>query len=329
MPADSDRHGQTGDVGGILFNVDRQRRRIPAEALRPDSRRIDRAQALLLHIGIIRIGVRPLDVPAERLLGQQRAKLKIAANTDAQNHRRAGIAAGLARGLCHKIDDVLLRSRRQEHFNHAHVFTAEAFWRNRDAQLVPRNNAHMQHGRRIVPRVSAADRIPNHRTTQQSVHISAAHALVHGILQRAAGEVHLLAELNKNNRHARILTDRNLKLVRSLEVFAQVAENSFGKRSGFGAAGAFQPLTQRFWQNPIGLDAKPRHSPGNQRSLHITHDRYRSFQKMLSCRKAEKKARQNLHSAAASAHPISADRCRCRFRCLGGNILPAWLRSRA
>ena len=85
MTADVDRRGQSRNVCGCSFNVDRERGGIPAEALRTDTQSVNTFQKLFFHIRIKRVGIAFGNGAAKRLFGEICAVFKIPAEAHADN----------------------------------------------------------------------------------------------------------------------------------------------------------------------------------------------------------------------------------------------------
>ena len=79
MTAHIDRDRQPRDMGGIGLDRHAKRCRNPAEALRADVQFVDEPESVPFHLGVIGIGMRPVERPAERPLRQTGAELKISA----------------------------------------------------------------------------------------------------------------------------------------------------------------------------------------------------------------------------------------------------------
>ena len=90
---------ESGNVRGIRFDRHVQRGRIPAEPLRSDAQRIYCVQQLTFQRRILRIGMRFIKRAAQGFFGKQGAQFKIAADTDAEYDRRAGIGTRFPHSL--------------------------------------------------------------------------------------------------------------------------------------------------------------------------------------------------------------------------------------
>src|SRR5262245_42412704 len=93
MALDRDGNGQRGDVAGMGQDVDAERGRVAAVALRADAQAVGARQQLLLERLDGRVGVRRANLAEERLLREQRRLLEGAADPDAQDQRGAGVGA--------------------------------------------------------------------------------------------------------------------------------------------------------------------------------------------------------------------------------------------
>ena len=223
ITADVYRNRKAGDMGGVFLNIEAERRGFPAEALRADPRFIDRAEHILLEPGINRVGVWLVDGPADGLFGEQGAVFKIAADANADDHGRAGVAPGLPDDVHHRLDQVFARGGGGEHLQLAHVFAAEAFGRHRDFYRIARHQAGMDDGRRIIPAVDPFERVGNHRAPQEPFGIAAPNAFVYSIFTRASRDNGLLADLRKHHRHAGILADGDIELLRRRVIADHIA----------------------------------------------------------------------------------------------------------
>src|SRR5438105_864504 len=89
------------DVRGGGLDVHRERGGVAAQALRTDAEHVDRLRELLLELRAFRVGAVRAERPRRSDLGEVHAKVRGAADTHADDGRRAGLAAGLE----HAIDD--------------------------------------------------------------------------------------------------------------------------------------------------------------------------------------------------------------------------------
>ena len=258
----------------VGLDIHGQRGHIAAKALRADVQPVDRAEHILLEPAVKRVGVRLIQRAAQRLFGQLRTQLEIAADPDAQHDGRTGIASREADGLRDKIDHLLRPGRRGHHVQAAHVLAAKALGAGGQRHTVAGNNAGVQHGRGIILRIHAAQRIADHGAAEQALHIAAAHALVHSVLKRATGEVHLLPDLRKHNRHAGILADGQVQPPRGVQIFTQILQNRFSQRIALLLHRAADTALQIAGQLAVRLNkhlAQPVADQGNGNLSHTSH----------------------------------------------------------
>ena len=97
-----------------------------AESLRADTGCVDLIENLLLHLGVQRIGVVPIDRTQQRTLGEICRLIARAAQTDADNDRRARVGTRMDARIRDKIHDLRLGSGRREHLHLGHILRAEA-----------------------------------------------------------------------------------------------------------------------------------------------------------------------------------------------------------
>ena len=140
-------------------NVDCQRRRPAAEALRADAERVDAFQKLLLQCPVKRVFVRRIQLAQERLLCQQRRFVERAADPHAHHDGRARVRASVLHGLQNEALDALQPVGRAEHGDPAHVFAAEALGSDGDFDLFAGDKVKIEHGRGIIARVDAVKRV--------------------------------------------------------------------------------------------------------------------------------------------------------------------------
>src|SRR6185503_5639266 len=95
------RHRVHGDVRGGGLDVHREGGRVAAQALRPDAEQVDRLAERGLELRALRILAARAERSRRRHLGQVHAQVGGAAYADADDGRRAGLAAGLQ----HAVDD--------------------------------------------------------------------------------------------------------------------------------------------------------------------------------------------------------------------------------
>lgn len=201
-----DRHRKTGDVGGKHLDMNGQGGDPPPVAHRSDPQIIDAFEYLGFQFDDLRIRVRITHPAQKGLLRQQHAFFRRPPYADTNDNGRTGIGACLIDTLHDKIDDARSPLGRWHHGDSTHVLTAESFGERRNFQLLARHNGGMDDRRRIVLRVdSRGKRSVHNRFAQVSLGIRATRPLLNCLVQITTDNMHVLAQLQKNNRHARIL----------------------------------------------------------------------------------------------------------------------------
>ena len=211
--------------------------RVAAEALRTYACfPVDAVKNFSFHLGIKFIGIFLRNAPAKSLFGKESTLLKVAADAYAENDGRTGIAACGFHTVKNIFYDILPAPRRRHHFKTAHIFAAEAFRSNGDFHALAVNNIRVNNGRRVVLCVHPSERIGHNRTAQIAVHITVMDSPVDRIIKTAADKMHVLTYFKKDDRHTRILTDRNIQLLRRIKICLDITEHALGKRISLTAS---------------------------------------------------------------------------------------------
>ena len=197
------------------------------------------------------------DVAEQRLLGEQRDLLDGAADADADDHRRARVGAGAADGLDDGVDHARPALRRLEHVERAHVLGAAALGHHREADLVARHDARVDDGRRVVLRVPpGVARLFGDGLAQVAVAVALPHALVDGLLEVAAGEVHVLPHLGEDHREAGVLADRHAVGGGDVGVLDQLRQHLAADRRLLGLLPRDERVVDVHRQVVVGGDAQ-------------------------------------------------------------------------
>ena len=191
-----------------------------AQALGANACCIHQLKQFILQGGIVGIAVVLTQRHHQGTLGQQGNTFKVAADADAQHHGRAGIGSCFLHRFQHKVFHAFHPLGRGQHGQAAHVFTAEAFGCYRQGHLIPRHKPGVNNSRGVVPGIDPAQRIPHHALAQQAVGVPGMHAGIDRLL-KVAVNVHILTNIRKHHRHARILTDGHLGVSGDLLIFLQ------------------------------------------------------------------------------------------------------------
>lgn len=164
MAANIDRNRQACNVGRPSLHIHSESRRFAAKALRADVQPVDAFEQLLLQLRVKRLWVPLGNRAAKRLFRQQGAALKIAADPDADHHRRAGVAARHSYCVNNKIYNACPSGGWGQHLQAAHVFTAKALGRDGQRYFFTRYDARVQHGGVLSPVLMRSSGSP---TTEQ------------------------------------------------------------------------------------------------------------------------------------------------------------------
>src|SRR5450759_2509349 len=223
-------HRHAGDVARHLLDEHVESRGRAAEALRPDAERVD--------------------------LGEHRDHVDGAAYADADDHRRARVGAGPADRVDDRLDHAVPSLRGLEHVEAAHVLGAAALGHHREPYLVAGDDAGVQDGRRVVLGVATGVRgLFGDRLAQVAVAVALPHALVDGVVERAADEVHVLPHLGEDHREARVLADGHAVGGGDVGVLDELAEDLLADRALLGLPGLHEGVVDVFGQIVVGRDA--------------------------------------------------------------------------
>src|SRR5512147_2963297 len=216
--------GQARDVAGKAFHMHGHGRHFAPEALGADARLVHGLEQHLLERGEFQPRIRASDRPEERLLRDERRFLEIAADTDADHHRRTGVRPRFPHALEYEVPDPLDALRRPQHADRAHVLAPRALGHERNLQLVSRHQLGIDDGRGIVAGVLSRKRIDD-GLSEVAFAVSLADAFVDGVHDEAVLDPQILADLDEENRDARVLADRNALLPGDTRVFLEESDD--------------------------------------------------------------------------------------------------------
>ena len=128
----------------------------------------------------------------------------------------------------------------------------------------------MDHSGGIIARVFTGERIAD-RLTQVAILIAAAHALMDGGLQIAAGQARLLAQFYPYDGHAGILADGQVFTPGELGIFDQLPQQRAAQRLGLLLARPLQGGHGVRRQRAAGVDTQLAHLIGNLLCSYRTH----------------------------------------------------------
>jgi len=224
VDVDCTRH--TRDMSGESFDIETDSGGLAAEALGTDAELIDLLEHFTLKICVVRIGVGGVDGSHDSLLCKESCLIECAADSDADYDGRTGIGTCGLNCLNDEVLDTLETCRGLEHTDSRHVLAAEALGAYCDLEVLAGNDLSVDHCGSVVAGVAAANGVCNYRLTKVAVGITAAYALVDGIGKVAAYDMYVLTDLKEYASHAGILTDRNVLVIRDLEVLDNVIKNT-------------------------------------------------------------------------------------------------------
>src|SRR5437773_10074162 len=116
-----DRNGVQGHVRVRVLDVTLQDRHVSAESHRPDACLVEQLVQLFLELRHVRIGVARPDRARDRFLGEIHRVVRAAADADADDAGRTGLAAGSDDRLEHELLHALHAVGGNAHLQEAHV----------------------------------------------------------------------------------------------------------------------------------------------------------------------------------------------------------------
>ena len=130
----------------------------------------------------------------------------------------------------------------------------------------------MDDGRGVVAGVLALEQGLGHTGLAQiAVHIAAAHAFVDGGFKIAARDVHVLPHLGKDDRHASILTNRDIQLLGGGDIILDSLHYAAGQ-AAFLARGALGYAALKLLRQAlIGADTKLCDRLLDERNIDLSH----------------------------------------------------------
>ena len=145
-----------------------------------------------------------------RLLRQECRRLEGPADTHADHDRGTRVRASPVHGLDHDRADAGDAIGRHEHPQRAHVLRAKALRRDRHTHSVAGHEIDVNHAGCVAAAcdLQTPRRVAGHRPAQISGARALTNRLVHRLVQRATHEVHVLPDLEHDDRDAAVLADR-------------------------------------------------------------------------------------------------------------------------
>ena len=148
-------------------------------------------------------------------------------------------------GLLHTLYPI----GRNQHLDARLVLAAEPLRRNRDVQLVSRNDFRIDDARRIVLRIHAVEqRLRHDGLAKVSLRIALRDAFIDSILQIPTRDMKILPDLQEHDGHARILAIRTILRTGDLRIPDDLVEHVLPDRRFFCLTPPFQPFIDILWQ---------------------------------------------------------------------------------
>src|SRR5262245_59804585 len=268
---DGHRHRQGRDVTGKGGDVDPQRRRVAAVALRADAQAVGALEQLLLQRVEEGVGVGRADLPQEGLLREEGGLLERPAHADPQDQRRAGVGARHLHALDDEVLHTLEAGRRRQHGVLRAVLTAPALGHDGELQIRAGRHLHVDHGRGVVAGVHAVEWRLHHRRAQETLRVALAHALVDRVIEAAARDVHVLAQLDEADGHARVLAVGDALGPGDLRVLLQDLEDLAAGGRALGGERSVEGAQHLAAEVPVGLHAELLDRVGDRGDVDVAH----------------------------------------------------------
>ena len=168
---------------------------------------IDPQQKLPFQLGDLGVWVSFAYWAQKRFLSQEHGLLCRAADADADDERRTGVAASLIYSFDYEIDDPLPPLGWSEHGELTHVVAATPFGGNDDLQAVARCYLTMNDSRGIILSIDPGrERLAHYGLAQVPFLIASAHSLLNRSIKVATGDMNLLPYFEEDDCGAAVLT---------------------------------------------------------------------------------------------------------------------------
>jgi hypothetical protein len=196
------------------------------------------------------------DSSQQRVFSQQSGFFERTAQSDSHDDRRARIGTRCANRVQDKLADTLDAGRGTEQSHSRHVFAAKALWGDSDFEGIAFNQVVVDDRGRIVSGIAAKQGIRHDGSPQIALSIAKGDPRVDGVSQTAAANLDILAQGDKNDRHAGVLTDGQSLVPGYGGIFKQLVENSPTCWRGLTLASLLQSLDEILAQIYVGGLAK-------------------------------------------------------------------------
>ena len=202
---------------------------VAAEAHRPDARLVEEAEQLVLELRDERVGVARPDRAHDRLLREVHRVVGGAADADADDPRRARLAAGADDRLEHELLDPLHAVGGDAHLEEAHVLRARALRHALDVETVPVVDELPVHDRQAMADVRAGvlarDRVHGVRA-QRMLDRRARSSVAQAFVDPRGMQREVLADAHVVDGDAGVLADEVLLAVGDVDVLVDRLEHA-------------------------------------------------------------------------------------------------------
>ena len=238
--------------------MDGQRRGDTAQSLGTDADAVDPLQKFGFQFRHLRIGAGLPHLPQQRMLGQQHRLFRRAADAHADDDRRAGIGPRFAHRFDDEINHPLAAIGRLEHRQPRHILATPALGDDGDFEFVAGYDGGVDHRRGVVAGVDAGGKgVLDYGLAQVAFFVAPAHALGDGLVQIAADNVDILAQLDENDRQAAVLAEGHLLVAGDVGVFQNLVQHFAAHRRDFRLPVAAQRGQHILAQVVVALDTQP------------------------------------------------------------------------
>ena len=227
------------------LDVHRERGRIPAQSLRPDTQLVHRARELRLEPGAFRVRASAAQRPRRGDLGEMDAQIGGAADADADDRRRAGLAACVQHTVNDKCLDRVHTFGRNGHLEPGVVLRAAAFRNHLDGQRVGiRDEIDIDHGHQAAARrvlVNAREGMHDRRADGMLARrpLAPSH---NRLLELVTRHLHSSANRHVIDRDARVLAEQVAGVFGDRDVANHRAKHGLRRSVGLAAVEPLEPL---------------------------------------------------------------------------------------
>src|SRR3954454_18177603 len=230
-----DRDGVEGHVGVGVLDVAVEHGDVAAEPHRADPRLVQQAVELVLELRDDRIAVAGADRAGDRLLREVHRVVRGAADADADDPGRAGLAAGADDALEHELLDPAHAVGGHAHLQEAHVLGARALRHALDVEPVPVRHELPVHDRQAVADIRAGvlarDRVHG-VGAQRVLERGARGAVAEALVDAGRVERKVLADAAGVDGDPGVLADEVPLVVRDLDVAEDRAQDALPRDGG-------------------------------------------------------------------------------------------------